>query len=500
MNNSSVPELTGKMLRSASHARLGPFQLLLENTFVPLYCNEIIRILPRKRLVAFGKWGDKEVVAKLFYERRKAKHHWQRDVGGVDALLQANIPTPRLLYQGKAENKKIKVLLFEKIADAKNLEILWQEVKGTDGAKSLMSSVVLELATQHVLGIQQSDLHLKNFLVAAERVYTLDGGGIVKFPTILDKKLSLESLGLFFAQLGVGTEQLQQELYKVYATSRGWLIKQDDVDMLQKIVMLKNKERWQRYQKKVFRNCTAFAKMNKFNKSIMYDRVYRSSELLSYLYHPEKFFTQSNITLLKNGRTATVGKVFIDGRMLVVKRYNIKNSWHWLRRCLRATRAATSWRLAQCLSLMGVATAKPVAYIENHFAGLRGTSYLIMEYVAGQNIGEYFSVDPKENINLVPMAKRILASFFQLAELRITHGDLKMTNILLANEKPVLIDLDGMREHLTTVGFKHAFQKELTRFMKNWEKQPEVYELFKGLLAIRNIKTNKNKTDCDPLL
>jgi tRNA A-37 threonylcarbamoyl transferase component Bud32 len=280
----------------------------------------------------------------------------------------------------------------------------------------------------------------------------------------------------------VGTTRLQQELFTVYAKSRGWIIKQADFDWLKTFVAKKNKERWQRYQKKIVRNCTAFARITTLHRAISYDRAYQSPAFLDFLHDPEKFFTQQGVSVLKAGRSATVIKIILDGRAFVVKRYNIKNKWHWLRRCLRETRAAASWRLSQRLRLFGIATAKPIAYIENRFLGLRGRSYFVMEYVGGASIGEFFSAYSAEEKHFTQVASLIKDMLHHLAELKITHGDLKMTNILLANDQPLLIDLDGMREHGNVFSFRRTFQKEIKRFMKNWDHYPKVAALFNTLL------------------
>lgn len=458
-----------------------PFQLLLHDAAEPLYCNDIIRIIPGKRLVAFASWGEKEVVAKLFYQRGKAKRHLKRDVLGIDALVQANVPTPRLLYQGSASNSRVQVLLFEKILQAKNLEEIWQEQKNLDEFAILMHQVIVELATQHVLGILQRDLHLKNFLVTEQKIYTLDGGTIEKFADVLNKKQSMDNLSLLFAQLGVGTEHLQRELFKTYAKLRGWIIKQADLDLLNKAVVRKNKERWQRYKKKIVRTCTTFVKMTRWNQVSVYDRDFFSPALLDFLQNPEKIFTQPGIVFLKAGRSATVAKVMLDNRYFVVKRYNMKNYWHWLRRCLRPTRAATSWRLAQYLRLFGIATARPVAYLEKRFFGLRMRSYFVMEYVAKQNIGEFLSDYKNNEEYFTKIADSIINMFHKLSELKITHGDLKMANILLVDNNPILIDLDAMQEHITRFGFNRAFKGEIKRFMKNWKDHPRAALLFNNL-------------------
>ncbi|MCC2666938.1 MAG: kdkA [Gammaproteobacteria bacterium] len=463
-------------------ALVKPFKLVLKGVKEAIYCDKIIRFVPGKRVVAFGKWGNQEIVAKLFYK----KSYLERDATGVRVLLRCNVPTPRLLYQGAGtvENKKMEVLLFERITPAENLEFLWQEKKGSCESVDLMNRIITEIATQHVLGIQQMDLHLKNFLVTEKTIYTLDGGGIKKTPPTLDKNFSLKHLALFFSQLGVNTEPLQKELFKTYCKLRGWMFKQAYWDILKKLIARQNKKRRQQYYKKVFRNCTAFTRINTLKKTIVYDRDYQSSLFMDFLHEPEKMFAESSVTFLKAGRTSTVAKIRVNERWLVVKRYNIKNPWHWLRRCLRRTRAANSWWLAHYLRLFGISTAKPVAYIENHFLGLRGTSYFIMEYIAGQNMGEFFSTSPGHSKGTLEIARRILDVFYYLGKLKITHGDLKMTNILLENEKPVLIDLDGMREHKTLLGFKRAFQKEIKRFMRNWEKESTIYKLFMKFLRL----------------
>jgi tRNA A-37 threonylcarbamoyl transferase component Bud32 len=485
IHDNAISELSWEILKSAKTEISAPFQLLLSDSAERLYCHDIIRILPGKRLVAFGQWGNKEVVAKLFYERGQSKRHLKRDVLGVNALTHANVPVPCLLYQGSASQQRIQVLLFERVTQAINLEVIWQEQRNTDLFSALMHQVIVELATQHVSGILQHDLHFKNFLVTEKLIYTLDGGGIESFSGALSKAKSMDNLSLFFAQLGVGTQQLQCQLFKAYAKARGWLAKKADFDLLKELVDKKNKERWSHYQNKIIRTCSAFIRINLFNRLIVYDREYQSPALVDFFHEPEKLFTLPDIVFLKKGRSATLIKVIVEGRAWVVKRYNIKNSWHGLRRCLRLTRAEASWRFSQYLRLFGVPTAKPVAYIENRVFGLRGTSYFIMEYVEGKNLGEFFSsYDANEGEEFyVRKAALVVDLLNKLAELKMTHGDLKMTNILFSSGYPLLIDLDSMREHITQWGFKKAAKKDIQRFMENWRNHPKVAAIFNNLLS-----------------
>jgi len=481
MQDNTPREITWKALRHADSSLAVPFKLVLNEHETPVYCEEIVRIVPGKRLVVFGTWGERQVVVKLFYERQKARIHAKREITGVEALAAVSIPTPKLLFKGEARNKQLQILLFERIFDAKNLEDIWQQRHERKNIKTLFDAVIVELATQHVLGITQHDLHFKNFLVKGKKIYTLDGSSIESCEQILDKKASLDNLALFFAQLGVGTEKLQKRLFEKYASSRGWIVKKADVEYLSAAIKKWNEQRWERYSKKVMRNCTAFARKNTSRALIMYDRSYYSPALQNLLAHPDAIFLDPQTEMLKSGKSSTVVKVLIDNQYFVIKRYNIKSFWHGLRRCLRSTRAASSWRLANLLRLFGISTAKPIAFIENRFLGLRGKSYFMMEYVEGKNLGEYFSNYKIGEESFIKVARRVVRLLKNLAKLYISHGDLKMTNILVHNEKPVLIDLDGTIEHKGKGETKRGFKREVKRFMENWTAMPSVRALFEKL-------------------
>lgn len=482
MLTDKIPDITWKELLHAkpSHLRV-PFQIPLGEHDAPLQCEHILRIMPGKRVVAFGTWNDQMVVAKLFFGQRGAKRHYAEELIGVETLLSSGVPTPRLLFHGTAFKKRVHVLLFEQILDAKNLDDLWQNKVSIEEQVPLMHAVTIELATQHVLGVLQNDLHFKNFLLKGNQIYTLDGGSVESYHEPLPKKLSLEHLGLFFAQLGVGTEKLQHALFQAYARARGWIVKPADITYLHAAVKRFSRLRWINYQEKIMRSCTAFVRVNKPTALIMYDREYMSDAFLAFLANPESAFNQMQTKVLKAGRSSTVIKTVIDGKTLVVKRYNIKDSWHWLRRSLRTTRAAESWRLANLLRLVGVPTAKPVAFIEKRMLGFRNKSYFVMEYVAGEHAGDYFAKYKEDDAHFEKVGLRVVNLLNNLAKLRMSHGDLKVTNILIQEDRPILIDLDGMQEHTTKARAQYAFKKDIKRFLQNWDRRVTVKNFFERL-------------------
>lgn len=473
-----IPILTWKELHSATFTFTAPFKLMLDNGEL-LHAERIARLMPGKRMVVFGVWQGKTIVAKLFFDPANAKRHTEADLNGIHLLQENKIPTPAIYYHGLSDDKRVQVIIFEEIRAAENVEDLWRTRTNDKSMALLLEQVVVEIATQHVFGIEQHDLHLRNFLVTEKVVYTLDGGQIQKSDMMLTKKVSMENLALFLSQLGVGSEKLQEHLFRFYAKSRGWLLKKHDLIDMFILIKKWRQVRWQKYEKKIVRESSQFTRLRGWRGAGMADRFQMTPDLESLLKTPEKLFQLPNIKMLKKGRSSTVIKLNIDGRFVVVKRYNIKSFFHWLRRCIRPTRAACSWRLAHKMNLFGVATPTPIAYIENRFFGLRGTSYYIADFVSGDDIGIYLSRYFMQQDKIDAMVKRMVRLLRALRKLDISHGDLKATNILVnEQEQPVLLDLDGTVEHFSLSSLRKAWVGEIKRFLRNFNDMPTIRKQF----------------------
>ena len=343
---------------------------------------------------------------------------------------------------------------------------------------------MIEIATQHVLGVVQHDLHLNNFLMTKKKIYTLDGAQVELFPPLLSKKKSMGHLALFLSQLGVGVEECQENLFHHYANARGWLLKKQDYFDIFYLIKKWDGLRWRRYEKKIFRDCTHFSRSKNWYANGMLSRRHALPELTAFAADPESIFNDTKAEVLKAGRSTTVRKIVLDKKTYVIKRYNLKNMWHRLRRCLRPTRAATCWRLAHKLNLFGVPTAAPVAFIEKNILGFRGKSYSVTEYISSEHVGDYLRRHQADAEKSDAMIQRVAALLKNLAKLEITHGDLKMTNILIdAHDYPVLIDLDGASEHATLSSLKNAWRKDIQRFLRNFDTLPEVRRKFEIALV-----------------
>ncbi|MDH3380499.1 MAG: lipopolysaccharide kinase InaA family protein, partial [Gammaproteobacteria bacterium] len=139
--------------------------------------------------------------------------------------------------------------------------------------------------------------------------------------------------------------------------------------------------------------------------------------------------------VFKSDGTTTVARVMGDDLDLVIKRYNTRNRWHVLKRALRRTRAMRSWNMAHELLSIGVATPRPAAVIEERLGPFRKRSYFVSEYVPGQPCLNHLSSTTAAGDSV---RAHLVTLFERMSRHRISHGDMKATNILVQDGRVVL--------------------------------------------------------------
>lgn len=452
--------------------------------------DSLVRLLPDKREVVKGSWAGRPVYAKRFIGQH-AKRYFERDLAGVHALQEAHLLTPRLLFSGTAKNissqnsKQSYVLVFEAIEPASNADIVWQQ-SDIPARLSLALSLVKALASHHQHGLLQTDLHLKNFLVSGKQIYTLDGDGIRRLRSFLTRSQVLNNLAVLLSKLGVlELEANFDALLDAYIQARGWSSHTLSLSARSRVkcrAVAHRSEVASHYaDEKVFRSCTDVNVRAKSGQFVAIAQKYENAGLdLS----ASTLDALLRGHLLKNGRTATVGLILTDETertaeplRLVVKRYNIKNLSHKISRSFRPTRAAISWANAYRLKLLGIATAEPVALIEQRLLGMRGKAYFIAELIDAPDADAYFVTEVGESARNVAVGK-IVQLCYQLYLLRISHGDLKASNIKMSQGQPVLIDLDSMKQHTLSWISLSRHARDLRRLMRNWQDRPALQAEF----------------------
>lgn len=434
-----------------------------------------LRVLPGQRYVAQAQWRGGPVLAKLMVGDR-AHRHFERERHGAELLAEQHLTTPALLEQGFEEGAG-GWLLFEFLEGARSLHDAWLEVSRqlplSDDQQSVLGSALAEIARLHAKGLWQSDLHLDNLMRHEGRLYLIDGGGVrAEVPgEPLSRGLVQDNLALFFAQLPASLEPFIEELLVSYllANNTHALALETLLDK----VHTARRQRLADYLKKVGRDCTAFS-VRHDSHGLVAVRREREAQLTTLLSAPDEFIAAGSA--LKKGGSATVAHVDVEGESFVIKRYNIKNLAHWLKRFWRPSRAWHSWVEAHRLDLLGIATPQPVAMIEMRRFGLRGRSYLITEYVSGQDIIARF----EPYVNATPPEQELQALeqlFAALIRERISHGDLKGTNLLWQDGSWALIDLDALHQHRSVARFRQAFARDRARLLRNWPVDSALYRL-----------------------
>ncbi|MCQ4272937.1 serine/threonine protein kinase [Pseudomonas kuykendallii] len=425
-----------------------------------------LRVLPGQRYVGLAQRQGRAVLAKLLVGA-KAERHFARERDGAALLAASGLDTPALLAEG-FEAGQGGWLLFEFLDGAQSLWDAWRAVEHqaplSDAQQAVLGEALAAIARLHAQGLWQSDLHLDNLLRHDGRLFLIDGGGVqAETPgQPLSRARALENLGVFFAQLPARLEPFFEELLVHYLLANGEHAL--PLEALLKDVARVRRWRLRDYLQKAGRDCSLFSVRTE-PRSLCAVRRDEQDALAPLLADPDAFIRAGQ--LLKDGGSATVAKVEVATRQLLVKRYNVKGLGHWLRRCLRPSRAWHSWIEGNRLEFLGIATPRPLACIERRFLGLRRGGWLINVFCEA---GDLFALFGREGDRLPSPeeAGAIQSLFADLARERISHGDLKATNLLWDAGHLLLIDLDALRAHPPGAGWQRAQAADRARFIRNW--------------------------------
>lgn len=457
------------------------FEVALEQA-PPLQCQQIARRVPGRRVVCSATWQGRAVYAKLFIGE-KAVRYANRDARGAKALMESGLSTPELLHQGAIAGEQGQVLIFAFVPESRNLEEVWNAAD-LHQRHALADKLIRTVAAHHTAGVMQTDLYLRNFLLAADVIYTLDGDGIRIYPEGVSRELALENFALLLSKLNAPDDARTAEWLALYAQARGW----DEPVLLEELQTRVRAVRYQTVQKfvarKVLRDCTDIFVERRFDRYLAVVRAEMDDDLKRVIDNPNSFFQAPDSAYLKRGKTCTIILAQSGARRVVIKRYNIKNFRHAISRAWRPSRASVSWSNAHMLRAFEIPTPMPLALIERRWGVLRREAWLLMSYAEGPDIADvladgFLSEEQKRDIAL-----RAANLLHQLRLLRIEHGDMKATNIKWVNGAPLLLDLDAMKLHRDEKQFARRHMRDLRRFLKNWKKTPDILTMVKSALIL----------------
>ncbi|MBZ9663651.1 serine/threonine protein kinase [Pseudomonas sp. LMG 31766] len=436
----------------------------------------LLRVLPGQRYVGRAQWQGREVLAKLLVGD-KAERHFARELRGVQLLAERGLKTPELLVHGSTPGEG-GWLLFEFLDDASSLGDAWQALAHLawpdDARLQVLGEALAAIAGLHRQGLWQEDLHLDNLLRHQGSLYLIDGGGVrAETPgQPLSRDRVLANLGVFFAQFPSALDPFIEELLVHYLLVNGEHAL--PLEALLKAVAKARGSRLHHFMGKLGRDCSAFCAWRGASR-LQVVRREEEALLARLLADPDAAIAAGQS--LKRGGSSTVARVDQGARQLVIKRYNIKGMLHWLKRFWRPSRAWHSWCEGNRLVFLGIATPKPLAVLECRTLWLRRRSYLVTEHASGVDIITRFASCAPGELPAEAELRALDDLFAALLRERISHGDLKGSNILWQDGRWMLIDLDAMQQHRRAGSFAPAYAKDRARFLRNWPQDSTLYQV-----------------------
>lgn len=428
-----------------------------------IVCVGLLRGLGRKRKVLDAIWGQRPVIAKVFADPIKAKYHMKREWRALKLLQERDLNSPAPLFYGRTEQYGW-VVVTEKIVDALTVRELWDNTTDAAKKRELLSRVSQELAKQHSKGVLQKDLHLGNFLLQREKLFALDPSQMRFLSGEVDKRQAIAQLALLASIVPEEDTDTIASVCEEYAQVRSWKFSRSDMVVFWKKLAgyrkngikkalkkcLRTGKRHQRIKERSHRGVTT---RDFFEKVDFHELVEKIDELMQ------------NGQVLKNGNTCSVSQIDLADKEVVVKRYNHKGIIHSARHTIKKSRARRGWLHAHRLRLLNIATPRPLAYIEQRKGTLVWKSYLVTEYVGGPRLYDFLrdsKTGKEERSKVTQQLKELLD---KLSKHRISHGDLKHSNILITENGPALTDLDGMKVHKWNWTHKIKQTKDLKHFV-----------------------------------
>ena len=184
-------------------------------------------------------------------------------------------------------------------------------------------------------------------------------------------------------------------------------------------------------------------------------------------------------SILKKGSRSTVKSIQVGSHELVIKIYKKMPLHRRFRYALTRSRARQSWESAQVMLAAGIPVAQPLALLEEHQLGIPSRAALLMETASGEDLLGLVERNELTPDQIATIAQSLQSIFCTMRVAKITHGDLKATNIIIDRDlQPVFIDIDAAQQHRSTASYRKLQVKDECRFLANWQSTPEVAKAF----------------------
>jgi serine/threonine protein kinase len=114
--------------------------------------------------------------------------------------------------------------------------------------------------------------------------------------------------------------------------------------------------------------------------------------------------------------------------------------------------------------MLNIPTPKPLAFIEQRIVGIIWSCYFLTEYEIGQSLHNFLKDSYLTDNHRKQTVKEVTELLNNMGKHRISHGDLKHSNIIITDKGPKIIDLDAITVHKCNWTYKIRYRKSMLRF------------------------------------
>jgi len=448
---------------SSESARVHRFTVNFDGVDRGVYCKQYLSKSVWqfvKRLVRAGR-------AKRAFEATKMLAENGFDVPAIIAMGECNsVFSDKRSFLATLEVEKAKPI-YQTICQGRQ-GLSQQQLRHRRG---LIRAFGQTVGRMHAKGIFHGDLRLGNVLARQEergwRLFFLDNERTRRFSRLPCRLRAKNLVQVNMVPRGVFTNTDRMRFFKEYCTENA-TVKEQKITLIRKILertdqRLSEKKRCGRELRKCLRTNERYLRIKVGRNLAVFDRSFcEGAQLLDFMERIDALMAQGHV--LKEGATTYVSRLGWNGSNVVVKRYNHMGVIHSLRHTIKKSRARRSWLHAHRLRILEIATPKPLAYIEQRKGLLLWKSYLVTEYAEGQRLHDILRDNNVTQDKRSRITQQVSDLLDKLGKYRITHGDLKHTNILVTDSGLTITDLDGMKAHKWDLLYQCRAKKDLRRF------------------------------------
>lgn len=444
-----------------------PFELPIKSicpgkTDRVLVCTELLRHIPGKRRVYSALLENQRVIAKIYETKFSAKYHLDNERSKLEYMRDTGLNCPRLFFCGQCETGGW-AIVTEYIENSAAAIKLYYKAGSPEAKVRILRPLFGELAELNQAGIFQKDLHLGNFLISADKVFSLDAATMKLEPHPVDKTRSLRQLAIlsWYVPGQIRTDALPG-LLNIYAEKRGWKFTDGDVRTIENYMKRHIRKEIKRQLKKTLRTSGRQVQIKKNGFKAVFDRgFYENLDVQHFLSKLDGLMDTGQI--LKSRPTSFLSYIDVNGNNVVIKRYNHKGFWHSIRQTLRTSRAKRSWLHGHRLIMLGIDTPKPLAYIEKRIGPVLWKSYVLTGHIKGHNLADAFDDSNISGQKKQDLYRQIRQLMTTLHNNRISHGDFKPTNFIISQGSVYVTDLDAMKVHFCGWLLRKRCSKDIRR-------------------------------------